>query len=78
MTQYQVDCTNCEGQPDVLGAQAEPVAKNNLQCWLKKNFDCIHKLEYSSCELNEGGNESREVSKVHLLSVFPALDELEG
>lgn len=68
-------CTCYEGRPGVLGAQIEPVAKNNSQCCLEKSLDCIHKLEYSGCELYEGGNEPRELSKGHHLRVFPDLDE---
>lgn len=61
-----------------MGAQTEPVAKNDSQRQLTKSLDCIHKLEYSGCELNEGGNESREVSKGHHLRAFPDLDEPQG
>lgn len=50
------DCTNCEGQPDVLGAQTKPVAKNSLKRWLKKLLIvCIHELEYSGHEISEVG-----------------------
>lgn len=72
------DCTNCEGQPDVLGAQTKPVAKNSLKRWLKKLLICLYSWAGILRPWNQWSWEARGVSIVHLLSVFSDVDDLEG